>query len=66
MLWILTLASLIATILNVQKKRLCFFIWIFTNTAWMITDFKKGLPEQAGLFAVYVVMAIWGLFKWKN
>lgn len=32
----------------------------------MIVDFKAGLYAQAFLFAVYLGLAVWGLYQWSN
>jgi len=66
MIWILTILSLIGVVANIYKKQWCFIIWAFTNFAWMIIDFLNGLPEQSALFALYFILAIWGLYKWKK
>lgn len=64
MLWILSLASIAGTILNVQKKRTGFLVWISTNAAWLIVSLIRGPIEQAPLWAVYCALAVWGFVKW--
>jgi len=66
MIWLLTALSLIGVVLNIYKKKACFIIWAFTNFTWMIIDFAKGIPEQGVLFAIYFILAIWGLVKWNK
>jgi len=66
MFWLLTILSLIGVIFNIKKKRICFLIWMCTNFLWMIIDFKKGIPEQGCLFAIYTGLAVWGWFSWKE
>ena len=63
---LITIASLIGTIANIYKKRWCFLIWLFTNSAWCIYDFSKGLYSQAFLFFIYTCLSVWGLIKWKS
>lgn len=63
---ILTLLSVTGVILNAKKKRICFIIWLITNTSWAIVDFSHGLWEQGALFVVYVALAIYGWFNWKK
>jgi nicotinamide riboside transporter PnuC len=63
--WLLTLASVIGVIANIYKRQWCFAIWAVTNAAWMVIDYRAGLPEQSALFAVYFILAIWGLWKWN-
>jgi nicotinamide riboside transporter PnuC len=64
--WLLTVASIIGVVANIYMQPWCFAIWLFTNLAWMIVDWKKGLKSQAFLFAVYMVLAVWGLIKWMG
>ncbi len=63
--YLITIASLIGTIANIHKKRWCFAVWIVTNTAWFVVDFFAGLYAQSLLFAIYTLLAICGLTKWK-
>lgn len=64
MTWILTVFSIIGVILNIYKKKYCFMIWAMTNFAWMVIDYRAGLYSQSLLFAVYFMLAIYGLWKW--
>ena len=66
LMWIVTGASLIGTILNIKKKPVCFIIWFFTNSLWMIYDFSIGSYAQAALFTVYTGLAIWGIIEWRK
>ncbi len=62
--WTLAGLSVIGVVLNIKKARACFFLWTFTNGAWMVYDYSIGAYAQAALFAVYFVLAIWGIIKW--
>jgi len=62
----LMLTSLVATYLNVKKKRVCFKIWLGTNTCWAIYDFSIGAVWQGCLFVVYVGLAIYGIWNWRK
>jgi nicotinamide riboside transporter PnuC len=64
--WILAALSLVGVVLNIHKRRECFYIWAMTNAAWAIYNFWIGVPAQGTLFSVYWVLAIWGIVKWKN
>ena len=61
-----TILSIIGTIANTEKKRWCFVIWLFTNTFWCVYDWCIGAYSQSLLFAVYAMLAIWGLVRWKR
>ena len=63
-MWMLTAASLVGVVLNIKKNKACFAIWAVTNAAWAVIDYNAGLTAQAALFAVYFVLAVWGLIEW--
>lgn len=64
--WILTLGSIVGVVLNVKKKRACFYIWAVTNFSWMVIDYINGIYSQAFLFGVCFGLAIWGIVSWKE
>lgn len=66
MTWALTALSLLGVVLNIEKRKVCFAIWAFTNAAWAVVDYQAGLYSQAALFAVYFVLAVWGLWEWNT
>jgi len=63
---IVTCLSIAGVVLNIKKKRVCFWVWAFTNGTWAIVDFYRGIPAQGALFTVYFGLAIWGLLEWKK
>ena len=63
-LWLVTIASIIGTIANIQKLPWCFAVWAVTNFTLAIYNSKRREWPQAALFAVYFGLAIWGLAKW--
>lgn len=64
--WLITIAAIIGTVANIYKRPWCFAIWLVTNSLWMAVDYMAGMYAQAFLFAVYVVLAVWGLIKWMK
>lgn len=64
--WILTILSLTGVVANIYKKRWCFIVWAVTNFSWMIVDYRRGIKAQAALFAIYFLLALWGLYKWTK
>lgn len=64
--WTLTVLSLLGVILNIRKRRECFYIWSFTNACWSVVDFWAGLYAQSALFVIYVGLAAWGIYTWKK
>lgn len=66
MTWVVALASLWATWLNIKKVRWCFAIWFVTNSAWAVADVWYGLYARAPLDAIYAGLAIYGWIRWSN
>ncbi len=64
--WIITILAIIGTIANIKRKAWCFWIWLVTNSIWIIVDYRAGLYAQAFLFCVYFSLSIWGLWEWQG
>lgn len=64
--WLITIAAIIGTVANIYKKQWCFIIWLVTNFLWMAIDAAAGLYSQAALFAVYLLLSVWGLYQWSS
>lgn len=63
---LLTVLALIGVILNIKKDIRCFYIWTFTNASWAMVDFYVGIYAQGILFTVYTVLALYGIYSWRN
>lgn len=66
LMWFLTALSLYGVVLNIRKRRECFYVWGVTNASWAVVDFHAGLFAQAALFGVYFALAIWGVWEWRH
>lgn len=66
MIWLLTVLSLCGVVLNIKKRKECFAVWSVSNGIWSIIDYRAGLPEQATLFAIYFLLALYGLWEWSR
>jgi nicotinamide riboside transporter PnuC len=64
--WLISLLALTGTILNAEKRRAGFYLWLITNLFWFIYDFKIGAYAQSALFFAYFLLAIRGLIVWKR
>lgn len=42
------------------------FIWIVVDAFCMVLYAYKGVPFKAGLYGLYVVIAVMGYFKWRR
>ncbi len=66
MTWILASLSLAGTVLNIHKNKYCFALWSLTNTSWSLHNYLIKEYAQSALYAVYMVLAVWGLIKWRR
>lgn len=64
--WLLVAGSLVGVVLNIRKRRECFYVWGVTNAAWTVVDLNHGVWSQAALQFIYFLLAIWGLIEWKK
>jgi nicotinamide riboside transporter PnuC len=66
MIWIMSVASLLATVAMVYKKWWSFLILLITDFYWIVVDYQTNLYGQSFMFVVYAFIAIWGLVKWHR
>ena len=64
--WTLTGLSILGTFYNIQKKVAGWVIWTISNIGWVINFSRKGMVAEATLFSVYLVLSIYGIFKWMK
>tara|TARA_R110000824_G_scaffold399188_1_gene604230 strand:- start:1025 stop:1243 length:219 start_codon:yes stop_codon:yes gene_type:complete len=64
--WIVATLSVVGVVLNIYKSRWCFYIWTLTNFSWMMIDYNAGITSQSALNALYFLLAIWGIIKWRE
>gem|GEM_PF-864640 len=66
LLWILALFSITGTVLNIQRNRWCFVIWIVTNGCWCVYNlWVLHSYQQGAIFLVYAGLAVWGVVRWS-
>lgn len=63
---LMLILALAGTYLNADKKRSGFYFWLITNAYFSVESVMVGLYAQAALFAVFFVLAIKGLYTWKE
>jgi hypothetical protein len=56
-------AALIAAGLNANSIKWGFLIWACTDFCWMVIDWQHGIPQQALTCATYVVIDLYGFYK---
>lgn len=63
--WLTSLAALTGVWLNIRRHVACFYLWTATNAVWAWADWRHGLKAQAALQCVYLVLSLWGIWKWS-
>ncbi len=64
--WILTGLSILGTWFNIQKKVAGWIVWTISNIGWIVSFSLKGMIAEATLFSVYLVLSIYGVYKWMR
>lgn len=63
---LLSVASLVANYYLAKRILESWYIWIVVDVAYVGVFIYKGLYLSAGLYALFFVMAIYGLIEWKK
>jgi nicotinamide mononucleotide transporter len=58
--------SVAAQILMTQRKLENWWWWIAVNTVSIPLYLVKGLTLTAGLYGLFLILAIWGLIEWRR
>lgn len=65
--WVLTILSLVATWANATRLIWCFYIWIFTNLAYVLLDiFIYDNWARAILTLVQLIFCFVGIYEWRK
>lgn len=64
--WSMVALSLAGTVLNIRRRRACFYLWCIGNAGWTAVDLYHGIYSQAALQAVYFGLSVWGIVAWKR
>lgn len=64
--WIVSALALTGTILNSNRNKSGFYLWLCTNMFWTVVDFRAGLYAQSALFGAYTLLAVKGLITWTK
>lgn len=62
----ITITSLVAQWLMAKKKLESWVFWILVDLVAITIYLLKGLYFTTGLYAVFLILAIWGYFEWRN
>ncbi len=64
--WGLTCIALVGAACNIKKKRVCFFLWAFSNLGWCAIDIIYGIYSQAFLQGIFFCLSLWGIYEWSK
>jgi nicotinamide mononucleotide transporter len=62
----IAVASVIAQLLLARRKLENWVVWIMVDIASIPLFLSQGLPIFAGLYGVYLALAVWGLIDWRR
>lgn len=62
----LTTCSFVAQILLARKVLENWLLWIFADVIYTVIYFKKHLVDMSILFAILIIIAIFGYFDWRK
>lgn len=64
--WLVTILSIVGAILVNYQNRWGLACWVVSNSAWLIIDLQKGIPEQSVTFFVFLITSLWGFVCWSK
>ena len=64
--WGLVALSLLGNYFVIKKNVLGQWLWAFSNVGWVSYNLYLGAYSQAVLFAVYLILCIWGIISWTK
>ena len=64
--WLIAILALLGGVLNAAEHWQGFVCWVVTNTYWCVYNWRKHERAQAVVFAVFLVLSIWGIWRWRQ
>lgn len=64
--WLVTGVALVGVVLNLYKRRECFYIWGISNSVFAVESYLAGVWNMAFLFSIYFALALWGIYTWRG
>jgi len=63
--WVLSLACVAASLLNVFKRVESYYIWFAANIMFVPVTILQHQPYATVMWSVYVVTSFWGMLEWN-
>jgi len=64
--WTLAAIAATGTVFCIHKKRVCFYLWMVSDSGWAIVDFSRGIYAQMTLYIFFFALACWGAWRWGH
>ena len=66
MTWAFIAIALVGNILIIRKNYLGFLLWVLVDSYFFGINAATGDFSQAAIFALYIIMAFYGLYTWSD
>jgi len=63
--WFVVFIALGGVVLNVRKQWQGFLLWLVSNAYWCVYNTARGDYPQAVLYAVFWLLAVYGIYHWR-
>jgi len=60
-----TILAITGVILNNRRLRVCFLIWLVSNSLTLVIHAQTGVWSLVARDAIFLVLAVEGWFKWR-
>ena len=64
--WVATMLSLVGFYANVKKAKWCFVVWAVADVILIGTSVVTCAWYLVFLYFAYLVLAVWGYWKWTK
>jgi nicotinamide riboside transporter PnuC len=61
-----TVLAVAGTVLNNQRRRACFYVWLVSNAITLTVHVSVGVWSLAARDLIFIVLAIDGLHRWRK
>ena len=64
--WVFAVIAIVGAVLNARQSIKGFYLWLVSNTGFIVINFLIGMPAQATLFIVYNIITVYGIYQWRK
>lgn len=63
-LWAVSLATVLGSVLNIKKLASCFVVWTICNVFWLVYDLVFAAYARALQDLINLATSVWGMVEW--